>query len=71
LPESVPAIKFDMPGAGHGGTYGEIHAGKFGKAAVAILNFVFRDDAKAKSSIFDPTGLATDGWRIATKGWKK
>jgi hypothetical protein len=71
LPEGLPAIKLNMPGGGHGATYGEIHAGKFGKAAVAILNSVFKDDAKAKSLLFEPSGLAAEGWGIESKNWKK
>jgi hypothetical protein len=58
-----------MDGAGHGGTYGEIHAGKFGKAGVAFFDFTLKGDVKAEAAIFEPTGLTADGWEIETKGW--
>jgi len=69
LPKGVPAIKFNMPGAGHGGTYGEPKAGKFGKAAVAFFEFGFKGDPKAKALIFDG-GLKSMGWQIEHKNWK-
>jgi hypothetical protein len=59
-----------MPGAGHGGTYGEKQAGKFGKAGVAFFDFTLKGDEKAKAAIFEQSGLAADGWQIESKGWK-
>jgi hypothetical protein len=58
-----------MPGAGHGGTYGEKQAGKFGKAAVAFFEYGFKGDPKAKTAIFDG-GLKALGWEIQHKNWK-
>jgi hypothetical protein len=56
-----------MPGAGHGGTYGEIQAGKFGKAGIAFFEYVFRQTPEAKAAIFEG-GLTKDGWQIEKKG---
>jgi len=69
LPATTPAIKFNMPGAGHGGTYGEKQAGSFGKAAVAFFEYGFKGDPKAKAAIFDG-GLKKLGFEIQHKNWK-
>ncbi|KAF2664636.1 alpha/beta-hydrolase [Microthyrium microscopicum] len=69
LPATVPSILFSMDGAGHGGTYGEIHAGKFGKAAVAAFDYILKGDAKAKSSLFPGEGFKADGWDYEFKNW--
>jgi hypothetical protein len=69
LPKTAPAIKFNLPGVGHGGTYGERQAGKFGKAAVAFFEFGFKGDAKAKAAIFDG-GLKRLGFEVEYKNWK-
>jgi hypothetical protein len=57
-----------MDGAGHGGTYGEKQAGKFGKAAVAVFNYVLKGDEKAKAVLFDDT-FKNDGWEVERKNW--
>ena len=68
LPATAPAIKFNMDGAGHGGTYGEKQAGKFGKAAVAVFNYVLKGNATAKAMLFDDT-FTKDGWEVEFKNW--
>ncbi|KAF2663806.1 alpha/beta-hydrolase [Microthyrium microscopicum] len=71
IPATTPAILFNKDGAGHGGTYGEIQGGLFGKAGVAFFEYVFRNDTKAKSAIFDKSSpLIAGGFEIQTKGWK-
>jgi hypothetical protein len=70
LPASVPAIKFNMDGAGHGGTYGEKQAGKFGKAAVAVFNYVLKGDQKAKALLFPGDAFKADDWELEFKNWE-
>jgi hypothetical protein len=50
---------------GHSATYAATNGGKFGKAAVAYLNWQWHNNATAKSIIFDkdaPNSLAKDNW---------
>jgi hypothetical protein len=69
LPAGTPAFLFSFDGAGHGGTYGEIHAGKFGKVADAAFNYVLKGDAKAKAALFSDT-FKSEGWDVESKGWE-
>jgi len=57
---------------GHGGTFIAKNGGKQGKAAVAYLEWQFRDDKKSKAIILDPTSpnsLVKDNWTIEHKNW--
>jgi hypothetical protein len=69
IPQKLPAIKLNLD-TGHGGTFGAPNAGKFGVASVAFLNWVFKDDAKAKALFFDKDSLLLkDKWNITARNW--
>jgi hypothetical protein len=47
-----------------------MHAGKFGNATVNLLNWVFKDDKKAKALFFDADSqLKKDNWNITARNW--
>jgi hypothetical protein len=57
---------------GHSGTYSATNGGKFGKAAVAYLEWQWRGDVKAKAVIMDkssPGSLVSDNWTVEYKNW--
>lgn len=57
---------------GHMGTYGSTGGGKFGKAAVAFLEWQFRGDVKAKLKFTDPASegsLVKDNWNVTHKNF--
>jgi hypothetical protein len=57
---------------GHQGTLQATNGGKAGKAAVAYLEWQFRNDTKSKSILLDPksTGsLVSDHWNVTYKNW--
>lgn len=57
---------------GHGGTYEATNGGKFGKAAVAYLEWQFREDAAGEATCKDPDSegsLASDNWTVEFKNW--
>ncbi|KAF2423491.1 hypothetical protein EJ08DRAFT_701142 [Tothia fuscella] len=71
LPAGLPAMKASLD-TGHMGTYGSTGGGKFGKAAVAFLEWQFRGDARAKAKFTDPASegsLVKDNWNVTTKGF--
>ncbi|KAL8377423.1 hypothetical protein RB595_008211 [Gaeumannomyces hyphopodioides] len=71
LPGGVPAYKASLD-TGHGGTFGATNGGKFGKAAVAYLQWQFRKDEKSKQILLDaktPGSLVTDKWTVEYKNW--
>jgi hypothetical protein len=46
------------------------NGGKFGKAVVAYLKWIFKDDQEAKKLFLTPnSALVRDGWNITTKNW--
>jgi hypothetical protein len=48
------------------------NGGKFGKAAVAYLEWQFRGDAKSKAICLDPKApgsLVSDKWNVTFKNW--
>jgi hypothetical protein len=54
------------------GTYYATNGGKFGKAAVAFLQWQFRNDTKAKATCLDkglPSSLSSDKWDVKYKHW--
>jgi hypothetical protein len=56
---------------GHGGAYGEVNGGDFGKVAVAWLNWRLRGDIGSGQMFLGPRcGLCTDpGWVVTRKGF--
>lgn len=71
LPEGLSALKASLD-TGHGGTYEATNGGKFGKAAVAYLEWQFRDDASARDVCLeaDSAGsLVSDNWDVEFKNW--
>ncbi|KAL8288396.1 hypothetical protein RB597_000488 [Gaeumannomyces tritici] len=71
LPGGVPAYKTSLD-TGHGGTFGATNGGKFGKAAVAYLQWQFRKDEKSKQILLDaksPGSLVSDKWTVEHKNW--
>ena len=53
---------------GHGGTFGQVNAGKCGVAAVKWLSWLLRGDASA-STFFTGEGAGTargDGWTVVS-----
>jgi dienelactone hydrolase len=67
----VPAFRAYRKMTGHGGTYGEVNGGDFGKVAVAWLNWRLKDDADAGRMFLGPRcGLCTDPkWVVKRKGF--
>jgi len=53
------------------GTYSAANGGKFGKAAVAYLNWQLKNDMQAKATCFaqDEGSLAADKWDVKSKNW--
>ncbi|KAI1854732.1 hypothetical protein JX265_002369 [Neoarthrinium moseri] len=71
LNAGLPAYKASLD-TGHGGTYGATNGGKFGKAAVAYLQWQYRNDAKSKAVLLDPASqgsLVSDHWNVTYKNW--
>jgi len=55
------------------GTYYAANGGKFGKAAVAYLEWQFRNNATAKSICLDKgaaSSLSADKWDVKYKNWQ-
>jgi hypothetical protein len=72
LPKGLPAYKASL-NTGHLGTYRGQNGGKFGKAAVAYLEWQLRGDAASKAIIMDPASaksLVKDNWTVESKNWK-
>lgn len=71
LPEGLSAYKANLD-TGHGGTHQATNGGKFGKAAVAYLQWQFRDDEASKAICLDPEAegsLVSDNWEVEFKNW--
>ena len=69
LPEGLSALKTSLD-TGHGGTYEATNGGKFGKAAVAYLEWQFRDDAGAMDVCLEADSegsLVSDKWAVKFK----
>jgi len=67
----VPAYKASLD-TGHGSTFGAANGGKAAKAALAYLQWQFRNDETAKAKLLDPksTGsLVSDKWTVEYKNW--
>ena len=68
----VPAFRAYKDGVGHGGTYTQPDGGDFGKVAVALLDWQFKDDKDAgKMFLGANCGLCQDPkWHVEKKGIK-
>ncbi len=66
----VPAIHAYKDGVGHGGTYNQPNGGEFGKVAVAMLQWQFKNDQEAaKMFVGANCGLCQDPqWHVSKKG---
>ncbi|KAF4629095.1 hypothetical protein G7Y89_g9056 [Cudoniella acicularis] len=71
LPSGLPAYLASLD-TGHMGTYSVTNGGKFGKAAVAYLQWQFRDNTTAKAVCQDgkvPGSMVSDNWNVTYKNW--
>jgi len=71
LPPKLPAM-FASLDTGHGGTYSATNGGKFGRAAVAFLEWQFRNVSAAKSMFMDPTSkdsLVNNNWNVTSRNF--
>lgn len=68
----VPALHAYKDGVGHGGTYNQPNGGEFGKIAVAMLQWQFKNDPKAaKMFVGADCGLCQDPqWHVSKKKMK-
>ncbi|KAL2074982.1 hypothetical protein VTL71DRAFT_8762 [Oculimacula yallundae] len=70
-PKALPAYMASLD-TGNGGTYSATNGGKFGKAAVAYLEWQFRKNETAKAICQNPkaaSSLAVDKWNVTSKNW--
>ncbi|PGH18243.1 hypothetical protein AJ79_00582 [Helicocarpus griseus UAMH5409] len=65
LPEGTPTWKGNLP-VGHGGTFSDPDAGKFGVAAVNYLLWTLKGDTTA-AEFFTGQGAEGDGWSVESK----
>ena len=67
----MPVYKASLD-TGHGGTFGAANGGKQGKAAVAYLEWQFRNNETAKAKLLTPStpgSLVSDKWTVEYKNW--
>jgi hypothetical protein len=64
LPAGTPAWKGNLP-LGHGGDLNQANGGKFGRAGIAWMEFLFRGNQTAKN-YFLGDGYKVDGWDVQT-----
>lgn len=67
----LPKLRANLD-TGHGGTFQATNGGKFGKAAIAYLNWQWRDNGTAKAIILDPESagsLVKDNWVVEHANW--
>ncbi|KAK4207695.1 hypothetical protein QBC37DRAFT_405979 [Rhypophila decipiens] len=72
LNAGLPAYKASLD-TGHGGTFAATNGGKQGKAAVAYLQWQFRNDQASKAILLDPKApgsLVSDKWTVEYKNWE-
>ncbi|CAG8952758.1 hypothetical protein HYFRA_00009002 [Hymenoscyphus fraxineus] len=71
LPSRIPALKLNLP-VGHMGTFGRAQGGKFGKAAIAFLEWQMKGDTIAANQFTAPSTspLTAEGWDIVSKHWE-
>ncbi|KAK3898484.1 hypothetical protein C8A05DRAFT_37923 [Staphylotrichum tortipilum] len=66
LPAGTPSWKGNLP-VGHGGTYGDKDAGKFGVAAVHFVNWLLRGNATSASFFTTGNEAKAAGWEVESK----
>lgn len=68
LPQGLPAFMANLD-TGHLGTFFAPNGGKTGEAAVAYLEWQFRNDAKAKEYAIGkgPRSLVSQNWQVTFK----
>ncbi|KAK3368602.1 hypothetical protein B0H63DRAFT_455366 [Podospora didyma] len=62
LPSATPSWKGNLP-LGHGGDLFQANGGKFGRAGIAWLEYIFRGNETAKN-YFVADGYKADGWQV-------
>jgi dienelactone hydrolase len=68
LPAGLPVLKGEID-MGHMGDYFFTQGGKFGKAAVNWLKWMFKDDVTSKLYFFEKNSpLVADGWEFVARG---
>lgn len=71
LNTGLPAFKASLD-TGHGGTFAATNGGKAGKAAVAYLEWQWRNDLAARAKLLDPkaaSSLVSENWTVEYKNW--
>jgi hypothetical protein len=63
--EGVPTMALNLP-VGHGGTYGDVNGGKFGKAAQNWARWLLKGDLNGTKEYLTE-GAKADGWTIVSK----
>jgi len=69
LPPGLPVYWTSLD-TGHQGTYAATNGGKFGKTAVAYLQWQFRGNDTSKAICQDakaPASLVSDNWKVTYK----
>jgi hypothetical protein len=72
LNEGLPKLRANLD-TGHGGTFQATNGGKFGKAAVAYLEWQWRNNETSKKVILDPQSegsLVKDNWVVEHANWE-
>ncbi len=69
LPANTPSWKGNLP-VGHGGTLFDANGGKFGRAGLAWLEYLFKGNSTAGKYITD-NGYQADGWTVETHALDK
>jgi hypothetical protein len=64
LPAATPSWKGNLP-LGHGGDLFQANGGKFGRAGLAWLEYIFKGNETAKTFILGE-GYKADGWDVQT-----
>lgn len=71
LNAGLPKLRVNLD-SGHSGTYQATNGGKFGKAAVAYLEWQWRGNVTSKAVIFDAQSagsLVKDNWTVEQANW--
>jgi len=71
LPSGLPAYWASLD-TGHGGTFSATNGGKFGKAAVAYLQWQFRGNTTSQAILQNAKAagsLVSDNWNVTYKNW--
>jgi hypothetical protein len=69
LPQGLPAFKASL-NLGHMGIFFTKQGGKYGKASVALFEWVFRGNQQGKAMWTDPKSpgsMVAEGWNVTHK----